>query len=94
MSLELVEIHIPNRFQPFTIGKKIIFAKPGKISEILEEIIETYPDLAGKIVNDKKEIKWGHLLFKNGENRKQFISNDEDIVAGQKITLVIAPGGG
>ena len=67
ISIESVEIKVPNKFYPLIRGDKVIYVKPGKTNDILKDKIKNYPALAEKIINDKCELAAGIILFKDEE---------------------------
>jgi molybdopterin converting factor small subunit len=97
-----VKIKIPVFLQKFTGGEKIIETLPGKLSNVLSEVIRQFPELKIKLFNNdgnlKSYVKIYSVSFSDNalmaKNPKKFLESSDIIKNGETLVIMMPIAGG
>jgi molybdopterin converting factor small subunit len=97
-----VKIKIPVFLQKFTGGEKIIETLPGKLSNVLSEVIKQFPELKTKLFNNDGNLKSYVKIYSvsNSDNSiisknpKKFLESSDIIKNGETIIIMMPIAGG
>ena len=63
-----IEVKVPIQLEKTFDGKRVISCEEGKISEILKEISERYPDASNKIIDKNNKLRKYIKIFVDGKS--------------------------
>lgn len=89
-----IKIRIPTTLRILTSGEAELSAKEGTISEVIDEICESYPDFQGRLVDDEGNLLRFVNVYVEDEDIR-FLQGLETLVAdGQTVSIIPAVAGG
>jgi molybdopterin converting factor small subunit len=97
-----VKIKIPVFLQKFTGGEKIIETEPGRLWDVLSEVIKRFPELKNRLLNSdgglKSYVKTYSVPDSNNfmisKNPKKFLEASDIIKDGETIIIMMPIAGG
>ena len=97
-----VKIKIPVFLQKFTSGEKIIETEPGRLLDVLSEVIKRFPELKNRLFNSggvlKSYVKTYSVSNSDNpmisKNPKKFLETSDIIKDGETIIIMMPIAGG
>ena len=87
-------IKIPTPLRPYAGGKSKIQVQGDTVAEILDQLVEDYPDIRQHIMNGNGELRPFVNLFLNGENVKDLQGAETPVRKDDRLMLIPSIAGG
>ena len=87
-------IKIPTPLRPYAGGQSKILVQGDTVGEVLEQLIEDYPDIRQHIMNGNGELRPFVNLFLNGENVKDLQGGETPLGKDDRLMLIPSIAGG
>jgi molybdopterin converting factor small subunit len=87
-------IKIPTPLRPYAGGQSKIQVQGNTVAEILDQLVEDYPDIRQHIMNGNGELRPFVNLFLNGENVKDLQGAETPLGKDDRLMLIPSIAGG
>lgn len=87
-------IRIPTSLRELTEGSAAVDVEPGKLSELLDELVSQYPDLRERLLGDDGKPRRFVNIFVAEDDIRFLDGVDTPVDDGQVITILPAVAGG
>ena len=87
-------IKIPTPLRPYAGGQSKIQVQGDTVAEVLDQLVEDYPDIRQHIMNGDNELRPFVNLFLNGENVKDLQGGETPLVKDDRLMLIPSIAGG
>ena len=87
-------IKIPTPLRPYVGGQSKIHVQGDTVAEILDQLVEDYPDIRQHIMNGSGELRPFVNLFLNGENVKDLQGGETPLGMDDRLMLIPSIAGG
>src|SRR6516165_2164816 len=87
-----VSVRIPTVWRTFTGGSAEVTADPGTLREVLASLDESYPGLAGRIVDDAGNLRRFVNVYVGDEDVRFANGLDTPVPAGSRVSVIPAVG--
>ena len=87
-------IKIPTPLRPYAGGQSKIQVQGDTVGEVLEHLVEGYPDIRQHIMNENGELRPFVNLFLNGENVKDLQGGETPVGKDDRLMLIPSIAGG
>lgn len=87
-------IKIPTPLRPYAGGQSKIQVQGDTVAEILDQLVEDYPDIRQHIMNGNGELRPFVNLFLNGENVKDLKGAETPLGKDDRLMLIPSIAGG
>jgi molybdopterin converting factor small subunit len=91
---EKVTVHIPTPLRPHVDGQANLELAGGTIREVLAALVQRYPSLRGRLLNDRDELNRFINVFLNDEDIRFLQNLETPVKDGDGILIVPAIAGG
>jgi len=87
-------IKIPTPLRPYAGGQSKIEVQGETVAEVLDQLVEDYPDIRQHIMNGDNELRPFVNLFLNGENVKDLQGGETPLGKDDRLMLIPSIAGG
>ena len=87
-------IKIPTPLRPYAGGQSKIEVQGDTVAEVLDQLVEDYPDIRQHIMNGDNELRPFVNLFLNGENVKDLQGGETPLGKDDRLMLIPSIAGG
>ena len=87
-------IKIPTPLRPYAGGQIKIEVQGETVAEVLDQLVEDYPDIRQHIMNGDNELRPFVNLFLNGENVKDLQGGETPLGKDDRLMLIPSIAGG
>lgn len=89
-----VKVWLPSILRGFTGGETWLSLTAGTIHEVLEGLIEAYPDLRTHLIDEMGRLHSFVAIFRNDENIRDLRFMDTELKGGDELRILPAVAGG
>ncbi|MGI9951762.1 ubiquitin-like small modifier protein 1 [Moorellaceae bacterium AZ2] len=92
--MPVVSVYIPTPYRHLTGGQAHIRLEAGTVGEVLEKLIQSYPSLRERLLDNAGEIQHHLNVFVNDEEVRSLEGKETPLKEGDQIALIPAMAGG
>ncbi|MEG3587034.1 MAG: ubiquitin-like small modifier protein 1 [Actinomycetota bacterium] len=89
-----VSIRIPTTFREMTKGESVIAVSAGSIRQIIDNLVEDYPNFVERILDEEKNLQRFVNIFLDDEDIRFLEGLETEVSEGQTLSIVPAVAGG
>jgi molybdopterin converting factor small subunit len=90
----MAKVRIPGALRALAREQGEVSASGGSVREVLAELEGRYPGLAGKVLDERGEVRRYVSVFHNGEDIRYRGGLDAPVKASDELDIVFAMAGG
>ncbi|MBD3335136.1 MAG: molybdopterin synthase sulfur carrier subunit, partial [Candidatus Eisenbacteria bacterium] len=89
-----VRIHIPTPLRTYAGGNATVEASGLHVAELLEDLVEQFPDLRRHLFTDDGRLRNFVNVYKNDEDIRHLNDTSTEVAEGEELTIVPSIAGG
>ncbi len=89
-----VQVNLPTVLRPQAGGAKTVTAGGSTVGEVLAALVETFPGLAGQVVNDDGSLHKFVNVYLNDDDVRYLSALDTPVKDADEISILPAVAGG
>ena len=89
-----VEVRLPTQLRDATNGQATVAAAGGTVAEVLAELTDRYPGLAGRIITDGGTLHKFVNVYLNDDDVRYLDQLDTKVADGDVVSILPAVAGG
>ncbi|MBD3336511.1 MAG: molybdopterin-synthase adenylyltransferase MoeB [Candidatus Eisenbacteria bacterium] len=89
-----VRIHIPTPLRTYAGGNATVEASGLRVAELLEDLVEQFPDLRRHLFTDDGRLRNFVNVYKNDEDIRHLNDTSTEVAEGEELTIVPSIAGG
>ncbi len=90
----MINIRIPTPLRPYAGNQSAVEVKGGTVNEIVQELVQTYPDLKPHLFTEHGEMRSFVHLFVNEDDIRDLQGLDTPVKEGDRLMLIPSVAGG
>jgi len=89
-----VEVRLPNVLRPAAGGVSTVSANGSTIGEVLRDLIDTYPSMAGQVLTEEGTLHKFVNVYVNDDDVRYLDQLDTKVSNGDEVSILPAVAGG
>jgi molybdopterin synthase sulfur carrier subunit len=89
-----VHVRIPSPLKKLAGGQDVIKAEGETVGEVVQRLVETYPDLKEKLLDEQGTIRRFINIYVNGKDTRFIRGLETPLKEGDQLSIVPAIAGG
>jgi len=89
-----VHVRIPSSLKKLAEGQNVIKAKGETVGKVVQSLVETYPDLKERLLDQQGTIRRFINIYVNGEDIRFIGGLETPLKEGDQLSIVPAIAGG
>jgi len=89
-----VEVRLPTVLRAAAGGNATVTANGSTIGEVLEDLVRTYPAMAGQVLTDEGTLHKFVNVYVNDDDVRYLDQLDTKVTSGDQISILPAVAGG
>jgi sulfur-carrier protein len=89
-----IEVRIPTVFRKFTGGIGVVEARPGTISELLDQLDQRYPGFRSQVITEEGKLHRFVNVYVNDEDARYLDKLETQVQEGDTVSLLPSVAGG
>jgi sulfur-carrier protein len=89
-----VDVRLPTVLRPHAGGQSTVTAKGATIGEVLADLVETYPGMAGQVLTDEGTLHRFVNVYVDDDDVRYLEQLDTKVPEGATVSILPAVAGG